>query len=273
MDDNLKKLIQQKVRDVLNEGSKLGTSTKQVLKEALILTPKTFALKTDFLSQMVKETHMKIYKSFVDSFNLISSKLDTVSKADANNPNNSDYRRLRLDEQHNMNGAKLHELYFTNIGDQASEIRVDSTPFLRLSRDWGSFENWQFDFRACGMASIEGWAICYYEPFKQRYLNTFLERNTENIPIMGIPVLVIDTWSHAWFRDHPENKMNYLNAMMKEINWNVVEARMMVAEVSKLSQLYMIAPVINTEPDRMLQNIPTQPPIDNGQIISKLEVK
>lgn len=275
-ESELKKLVEQKIKEVLKPTlSKFEPATiKTLIKEAVVLIPKTFSLKTEYLSQITKENHFKLYKSYVDSYNHISSKLDTTQRMEANNPNNSEFRRLKLDEQHNINGVKFHELYFTNISDLASEIRMDTIPFQRLSGDWGTFENWQIDFRACGMAATEGWAVLYWEPYKKKYMNTFVEKHTENIPLMGIPVLVIDTWHHAWFRDHPGDKMNYLNAMMKEINWAVVEARMGVAEMSSLNQLFMIEPVSNTDPSNQLKMLPTNsPPIGKDQVINKIPVQ
>ena len=274
-------IIQDRVKQVLAESGKLTvpeaakkltesvkTSAKKLLAEALVIIPKTFTLKTEYQSPTTKEEHFKLYKSECDSFTKISTRLDSVSKQDAENPNNSDYRRLKQDEAMNLNGVKLHELYFNNISDLHSEIRLDSVPFMKLSRDWGTFETWQFDFRACGLVATEGWTILYYDPFKQRYLNTFIEKNTDNIPLCGIPVLIVDTHHHAWFRDYPGDKMNYLNAMMKEINWSVVEARMVVAELANLHQLFMIEPVINTEPEKMIRAVPSNaPPIPQSQQI------
>jgi len=278
---SVKKTLEDRgVKQSVNESSLAGVakSTRQVIKEAVILTPKAFVLKTEFQSNTTKENHFKLYKSYVDSFNRISSKLDTVDKVkDPSNANDSEFRRLKQDEQHNLNGVKLHELYFDNISDLASNIGMDSIPFIRLARDWGSFESWQFDFRACGMAATEGWAVLYWEPFKQRYLNCFVEKHNIGVPVGGIPVLVVDTWHHAWFRDFPDSpdgKLNYLNAMMREVNWNVVEARMIIAERSNIQQIFMIKPVGMPETERMVSNvrIANAPPIDKSQVTTKIGV-
>ncbi len=250
---------------------------KAVIKEAVILSSKPFVLKTESQSNTTKENHFQLYKSYVESFNKISSKLDTVDKiSDPTNTNDSEFRRLKQDEQHNLNGAKLHELYFDNISDLASNIGMDSVPFMRLSRDWGSFENWQFDFRACGLAAREGWAILYWEPFKQRYLNCFVEKHSEGVPVGGIPVLVVDTWHHAWFRDYPstEGKINFLHACMREINWNVVEARMQIAEQSNVHQIFLVKPVANpnTETQRGDIRISNVAPIDKSQVTDRIQV-
>lgn len=265
------KIIKASVERTLAEKfkEKLGDKVKKVLTEmAVILTPKTFVLKTESLSSKTKEIHMNLYKKYVDSFNKVSGKLDVADKTDANNANNSTYRALKLDETHNMNGAKLHELYFSNIGDPNSEIRTSSLPYLRLARDWGTFDAWQFDFRACGMCATEGWVILGYDPYKQRYFNYFVEKHTNNMPLGIVPVIVIDTWHHAWFLDFPDNKTEYLNSMLRELNWSVVEARMILAERSNLHHLYSIMPIVNTEPEKILGNLAdNQAPIGQDQVV------
>lgn len=233
-----------------NDTTSVVTSTPQPkhnLNEATIVSTRTFQLGTDSLSEDVKANHFGLYKGYVESFNKVSIAVDSIPKDDANNPNNSQFRRLKEDEQFNLSAVKLHELYFGNIGDKRSEIRRDSTVFMRLEKDWGSFENWQLDFRACGMAAKEGWAVCYYEPFKQKYINCFVEGHNVGVPVGGIPVLVVDTWHHAWFKDYLGEKLTYLNAMLKEVNWDVVEARMACAESSGIHQLYMIQPSYPTD--------------------------
>lgn len=266
-----------KTEGLIKENINNQKKQPSVIKEAVILSTKTFVLKTETLSNITKENHFRLYKNYVESFNKISSKLDTVDKiSDPINSNDSDFRRLKQDEQNNLNAVKLHELYFDNISDLASNIGMDSIPYLRLSRDWGSFENWQFDFRACGLVAKEGWAILYWEPFKQRYMNCFVEKHTEGIPVCGIPVLVIDTWHHAWFRDYPseDGKINYLHACMREINWNVVEARMLIAEQSNVHQIFLVKPVANpnSETQRGDIRIANVPPINKSQITDKIYV-
>ena len=237
--------------------------SKTVLKEATIVLPRTFVLKTELLSSVVKESQYKIYKSFVDAFNDISSKLDSATKEDASKPENSVFRRLKLDEQRCLNAIKLFELHLTNISDLHSEIRMDSVPFIKLSKDFGTFEKWQFDFRACGLAANEGWAVCYYDTMKQKYFNCIVEDMSLGIPVCGIPVIVISAQHSAWYRDFPEMKQDYLNAMMKELNWAVIEARMVVAERAALQNLFAIQPIVNDGAEKLLGTLPkNQAPIN-----------
>lgn len=247
--DATKQLVRNRLSEILPTNKKvvvtqMVSEAKKLITEALYVMSKPFVLKTDALSQFTKENHFKLYQNYIDSYNKINPRIDGIDKnIDPMNPNNSEFRRLKANEMHNSNGFKLHELYFSNISDLTSAVRADSVPFIRLSKDFGTFEQWQYDFRACGMAATEGWAICYYDPRFKKYVNCFVEKHVENVPVMGIPIIVVDTWHHAWFKDYGADKIGYLNAMMLELNWAVIEQRMMIAERANLDQIYNVVPV------------------------------
>jgi Fe-Mn family superoxide dismutase len=267
--------LNEKIPSVLKKvdvasSSKIIAEAKKFISEAAYIISKPFVLKTEKLSSFTKENHFKLYQNYVDSLNKISTKIDTLDKnIDSLNPNDSEFRRLKLNEQHNANGVKLHELYFANISDLTSAIRADSIPYMHLSKDFGTFEQWQFDFRACAMAATEGWAICYYDPHCKKYLNCIVEKHSEHLPVMGIPVIVLDTWHHAWYKDYLADKKGYVNGMMVELNWAVIEQRMLVAERSNLDQIYGIQPVMSSgtetivttsQPVNVAPISPSQPP-------------
>jgi len=243
------------------ESPKVAPLTK--LKEAIILTPRSFLIKTEFLSAGAKRAHELLYNSYVEAVNKIGAALDAASTEDAKSTTSS-FRSLKVDETFNLNAVKLHELHFSNISDQASEIGVDSIPYMRLSRDFGTFEKWQFNFMACALSARSGWAVTYFEPYRNVFVNTFIDGHDVNVPVGVIPVLVLDMWEHAYFKDYGDDKKSYIISMMREINWNVVEARMTVVEKCPMDMLYRIVPVTNDVPEHMLsaaQEAAGRPPI------------
>ena len=44
------------------------------------------------------------------------------------------------------------------------------------------------------------------------------------------PVIVLDCWEHSYYRDYLKNRPAYIRGMMKELNWNVIEDRVKVAD-------------------------------------------
>ena len=159
----------------------------------------------------------------------MSIKLDTVEKDKANS-NNSEFRSLKIDETYNLNAAYLHALYFDNISDVRSVITMDSLSFMRIERDFGNFDAWQKDFVACGLASRNGWVVMVYNFQLKRYMNIVIDLHSGNIPLGCYPIIVMDCWEHAYFRDYLSDRKTYIYGMMKELNWNVVEERINKAE-------------------------------------------
>lgn len=240
----------------------------KTIAESVILLPKVWVLKTERLSPKTKEAHYHLYKEHLEATNKISVRLDAVNK-EVSDSDHSAFRSLKIDEADNKNSVMLHELYFSNISDLGSDIHTDTLSYMRLARDWGSFDNWQFDFIACCLASRDGWAVTYLDPFKNKYMNCVVDGDSCNIPLGGIPVIVVDMHAHAYYHDYIGDRRMYVNAMLKELNWDVIEARIIVAEKADLQNLFAIMPPQMVEPEKLQPHIPqNQPPIKPGQPIN-----
>lgn len=196
----------------------------RVIEEAYVTAPKEYDLTTELLSKQSKETHLKLYKGYVEKLNKLSAELDTSNRSSADN-RASGVRSLKQSEVFCRNAVHLHELYFANISDVDSEVSFDSLAYMRLSRDFGSFDDWQWDFIACAISARSGWAVTAYDTFLRRFINFIIDGDDVGIPIGCYPVIVMDMWEHSYFRDYRENKDQYLKNMMRELNWTVIEKR------------------------------------------------
>jgi len=208
---------------------KLDSRNNNSLNESYVAEQKQFNLPTELLSEANKNNHLELYHQYVKNFNRVSAELDTVDRKAAS-PDFSDYRSLKIDETYNLNGVYLHELYFANISDLHSQISMDSISYMRLARDFGSFDAWQDDFIACCLSNQCGWAITYYNTYLKSYVNCFIDLHSLNVPFGTYPVIVMDTWQHAYYRDYLKDIKTYTYGMMKQLNWNVIEKRFNKAE-------------------------------------------
>jgi len=198
---------------------------KQQLDESLVVTPRSFNLPTEFQSAATKTAHFELNENYVKSFNKISAELDSVDRTEVDS-NSSQFRSLKIDETYNLNAVYLHELYFANVSDLSSKITTESLPFIRLSRDWGDFDRWQLDFLACCKASRCGWAVTVFNFFTQTYSNCVVDLHSLQVPIGCFPIIVMDVWQHAYYKDYLRDVKTYSAAQMKELNWRVIEDRM-----------------------------------------------
>ena len=218
------------MKELFNEKAKKIIKDTLNLNEALSAQEKKFKFSVDeILSNDNFQNHLELYQGYLKKFNEVSSKLDTVDRSNVNS-SSSEFRSLKLDETYNLNGVYLHELFFANIGDPNSEIKMDSLSYMRLARDFGSFDAWQKDLMACASASQNGWAVTYLNTYTQTYMNAVIDLHTNNVPVGFYPVIVIDVWQHAYYRDYLKEVDTYTRAMMKTLRWEIIEKRFQKAD-------------------------------------------
>lgn len=196
---------------------------EETLDEAYVAQPKMYPQVTELLSQQTKDAHAKLYQKQVKDLSETSFKIDTVDRLEVDS--HSSYSALKADEADLHNAVYFHELFFSNCFDPHSEIFMDTLAFMRLQRDFGTFEQWQADFLAAAQAAHNGWVVCGYSLFLKRFVNTFVNGSSGNVMAAVIPVVVVDVHEHAYYRDYLEDKKSYIVAMMRELNWDVIESR------------------------------------------------
>jgi len=215
--------------DAIVRKSLVTAGAPSQLDEGYVAQAKTYPQVSELVSAKTKASHKDLYTGYVEALNRTAAELDTADRADAG-PNKSTFRDLKLSEAHNANAVWLHELYFANCFDPHSEVYMNTKSYMRIERDWGTFDDWQRDFVACAMSAREGWAVMGYSMFLKRYVNTIVDAHSENALLGVYPIIVIDMWSHAFYRDYLTDRTSYVVSQMRELNWQVIEERFERAE-------------------------------------------
>ncbi len=214
---DLEKQIKQQIRSDLK-------IEENNLSEAYVTQAKQFSLNTELMSSKTKKVQQEMLNGYVDTLNHVAASLDTANPEDANS-DSSKFRSLKIDETYNMNGAFLFGMHFENISDPQSKIMVDSLTFMRLERDFGTFDSWQKDFIACALSSRSGWVVTVYNGFLNRYMNICIDSNDIGVPVNCYPLIVLSMHPESYVRDYLSDKKAYVYAMMQELKWDVVESR------------------------------------------------
>lgn len=199
------------------------------LEEGYVAQAKIYPQVTDLISTNAKDAHSKLYQGYVEKLSRVAAEVDAADKLEASS-SASDYAALKRDEAFLHNAVYFHELYFANCFDPHSEVFMDTYAYMRLQRDFGTFEAWQADFIACASANRDGWVVTGYSTFLKRFVNTFIDGNANSVMAGLYPVIVVDTHEHAYYRDYLADKKSYIVAMMRELNWDVIESRFKRAE-------------------------------------------
>ena len=178
--------------------------------------------KLECLSEKQLSAHDKLYRGYVAKYNEVNEKLQNADLLSANQ-NYSEFRSLKVELAHNLNGAILHEMYFSNLTVDYTEPSQELQDIL--AKDFGSWEAYIQDLKATGMASRAGWAITAYNYRDGKFYNYIIDQHNMNIPAFTRPVLVLDTWEHAFMIDYSTDKKSYINAFLDNANWQVMQER------------------------------------------------
>ncbi|MGC8505176.1 MAG: superoxide dismutase [Thermoplasmata archaeon] len=165
------------------------------------------------------ETH---YKGYVNKLNEIWEKLPNADRSKANQ-NYSDFRELKLEETFNYDGSLLHEIYFNGL--TSSHSNVPESFKKAVEKDFGSYEKWVEDFKATGTA-FRGWSLLVFDLNTGKLRNIGADIHNTNGIWNAIVVLALDVYEHAYYTDFGPKRAPYLDAFMKNVNWNEVEKRL-----------------------------------------------
>ncbi|NPA33173.1 MAG: superoxide dismutase [Aquificae bacterium] len=165
------------------------------------------------------------YKGYVTKFNEIQEKLADPNFAprDKANQNYSEYRELKVEETFNYMGVILHELYFGMLtpggkGEPSPELKK------KIEEDLGSLDACTNELKATAIA-FRGWAILGLDIFSGRLVVNGLDaHNVYNLTGL-IPLIVIDTYEHAYYVDYKNKRPPYVDAVFKNLNWDVINER------------------------------------------------
>lgn len=168
------------------------------------------------------EIHFKLYGGYVKNTNIVMDDLAELAKTgQSRTPHYAELKR-RLGWE--FNGMRLHEYYFQNLGGNG-ELDTASMLARLIDRDFGGFEQWASDFRATGSMRGIGWVVLYQDPASGRLINTWINEHDVGHLSGATPLLIMDVFEHAYMVDYELNRGQYIDAFMKNIDWDTVTAR------------------------------------------------
>jgi superoxide dismutase, Fe-Mn family len=174
-------------------------------------------------SDKALEMHFTLYQGYVKNANFLLERLKELGHEEKlNTPEYNEFKRRLMWE---YDGMRLHELYFSNLGGEGSELDANSPLHIELVGQFGSIEAWKDDFIATGALRGIGWSILYRDPLTGRLVNTWIDEHDTGHMAGGSPLLIMDVWEHAYMTDYGIDRKAYMEAFYKNINWPLVEER------------------------------------------------
>ena len=163
--------------------------------------------------------HGKHLKAYVDNLNklLPGSGLENLSLRDV-------VCKSEGGLFNNAGQVLNHTMYFEQFGPVPHEPEGKIKELL--VRDFGSVEAFKKEFEQKGTTLFgSGWV--WLSADKGGKLTITQQKNAENPVTMGLnPLLTFDVWEHAYYLDYQNRRVDYLTALWKIVNWQVVESRL-----------------------------------------------
>jgi superoxide dismutase, Fe-Mn family len=173
-------------------------------------------------SETLLKNHFTLYQGYVTNTNKVLDLLGAMlTDGKAGTP---EYAELKRRLGWEFDGMRLHEYYFENLG--AAPLNPASELAKKIAADFGSYENWEKDFKATGAMRGIGWTILYQDPVGGRLINFWINEHDVAHPVGCVPLLIMDVFEHAFMLDFGLKRADYITAFFANINWKAVEGRL-----------------------------------------------
>lgn len=169
------------------------------------------------------EGHLTYYRNHIEKLNQVRTSVSAmIKRGQVETPN---YGNLQNHLASGADQVRLHELYFANLGGDG-KLPTPTTLSALLAEHFGSYEEWRKDFRTTATMPGMGWAVLYRDNGSGNLHNLWLDEQQGLGDIDGVPLLVMDAWEHAYRDDFGFNRYEYVDAFLRNINWQVVAGRL-----------------------------------------------
>lgn len=187
--------------------------------------PKNFdyLLGTPGFSDQLLKNHFALYQGYAANTNKLTDLLSALAKDEKTGT--PEYAEAKRRFGWEFNGMRLHEYYFENMAKGGATLTQNSKFFKKVLRDFGTYKNWEKDFKAVGTMRGIGWAILYSDKSANRLFNVWINEHDLGHLVGAIPILILDVFEHAYMLDYGLKRADYIEAFFKAIDWEIVTER------------------------------------------------
>lgn len=175
-----------------------------------------------FLSaEQIAPHHTAHYGGALRGYIAADAKLEAAAKA-GEELSGAEFGMLKREVTTKGDSVVLHELYFDGMTPEAPAPGDD----LRraVAQRFGSLDKWAADFAACARGAA-GWAMLVKHPVNGRLYNLISDAHATGVLWMATPLVVIDTYEHAFYLDYQNRKGEYVEKFLDHIDWDAAGAR------------------------------------------------
>ncbi|MQA07311.1 MAG: superoxide dismutase [Pseudonocardiaceae bacterium] len=125
----------------------------------------------------------------------------------------------------NLAGHSLHQIWWKNLSPRGGDKPTGELA-AAIDAHFGSFDKFKAQLTAAATTiQGSGWGILAWDPVGERLITQQLKDHHSNLSIATTPLLVFDTWEHAYYLQYRNVKADYINALWNVVNWDDVARR------------------------------------------------
>ena len=171
-------------------------------------------------SDTLLKNHFTLYQGYVTNVNRLQEELGKIPvDGKARTPV---YNELKRRFGWEFNGMRLHEIHFGRMTKTSTALDENSALAKKISENFGSYENWEKDFKSTAAMRGIGWAILYYDPVVKNLFNVWVNEHDVGHLAGGTPLLALDVFEHAYMLDYGLKRADYIEAFFKVIGWQKI---------------------------------------------------
>jgi superoxide dismutase, Fe-Mn family len=179
------------------------------------------ALEPHYSARILELHHDKHHKAYVGGVNATLEKLAAARAAD----DLSAIVGLEKTLAFNLSGHVLHSLFWQNLTPGGTD-RPSGELGAAIDEYFGSFDAFHKQLTSSAVSvQGSGWGALTWEPLGERLFIEQIYDHQGNVGQGGMPLLVIDTWEHAYYLQYQNRRADYLTAIWNVIDWTDVTNR------------------------------------------------
>lgn len=132
------------------------------------------------------------------------------------------FERMKALQSSRGNSVILHELYFDGLA--LKETSPGTGLRDAIAKRFGSLDRWAVDFVASAKAAV-GWAMLVRHPVNGRLYNVVSDEHAQGPLWLAVPLVVIDTYEHAFYVDYQNRKAEYVEKFLGFVDWAEADRR------------------------------------------------
>jgi len=174
-------------------------------------------------SETLLKNHFTLYQGYVTNTNKLADTLAQMLKEGKTAA--PEYAELKRRFGWEFDGMRLHEYYFENLGAKGA---IDKSGKLakKMAGAFGSYEEWEKDFKGVGAMRGVGWVTLYQDTSSGNLFNCWIDEHDGGHLVGCNPILILDVFEHAFMIDYGLKRADYITAFFKNIDWKAAEGRL-----------------------------------------------